>query len=482
MVSFGIEWDTHALIYLPKNNLPRGVLEKTSAIFQTNPNGTIISPGWTISLEGWYPHGRPESLGDCMFSMEVQMGVFDGNNIRSFQRSCGNFRETWNKMINDKKITIAGVEYDVLSYTADAANYTGNGNKFLDCARKKVGSHLKQDGKEWAYVDSLERVNGKMQFTTGIALENIINLFARVTRLVNLSKEIGTWDTDNIARKLYLNIVVDAYEYTRFQVSQLPFDGDLIACIMLCNYYLLSFRHESTGYIKARFLFKMRTNMASIYQHLSDANKIIFIVWKNWVITAPPDQKGFENTFLKNNIQVSDWLNGIINPTMIGYTIVPRNGGTMKAPSLGIYSVSSELLNDPRFTFTQINVDTAHIFNPDTRAAGTPPSITISEGVLDYDSGSMFSFDYGEWTMSGNNVYFEIRGPEAILTLLDTETLANKGGRQVSRTNIYKRGSLKIDELCEEVIRIVAFMRQISGPSIFVPWNSNDSLPTFPVS
>ena len=115
MTSFGIEWDTNVLIYLPEQKLPDGIIAKNTA---------VEGDKWSISLE----HIRfqdirkevPETEKDCMYSLEAQIGVFESKenkfNIGDINSSIRNFKGMWNTLLREGKITINNVPYPILTY------------------------------------------------------------------------------------------------------------------------------------------------------------------------------------------------------------------------------------------------------------------------------------------------------------------------------------------------------------------------------
>lgn len=110
MTSFGVEWDTNVLVFLPGKKLPEGTVIKVP--FYRNRENTV-----TMTLETW----QSKQEDDCLVSLEVQFGPFESKDekqfsIEEYRKTCGGFMELWKHIINSKKVQIRGERYDILIY------------------------------------------------------------------------------------------------------------------------------------------------------------------------------------------------------------------------------------------------------------------------------------------------------------------------------------------------------------------------------
>jgi hypothetical protein len=460
MTSFGVEWDSTALLYLGQSGqLPAGVIEKTPA---------VTGEGWTLSLEGTNPakkrtgdENTERSPVDCMYSIEAQLGVFKSKNdqefnIDGYMKACQSFKIYWENMMSSRHVTINGDRYPLLTYipVPYGTKSTPNRKFYMDCARSSEGVLQGTNLGDWAYRDSLKSVKGKPQLTVGIRLKYVTSLFKGIVSLFNTCKkdDSGCYSVPVRGSMYILDKMYSISEgYAKALVFNTP---NLDSMILLTTYFLvvllgISSEGDFKGYIKSRYSIKLRSNLRVIYDDvLTIDEKRVYEDWATGI--SEDDIVGFNDP---NGI-VIEWYTGFFVKPLVGYTIEAMPGVDLKVPSLGIYAADTVKLSK-YVVLTKVLVDKGY--------SEKPPSLRIVEGVdgsptiVYKNADDIMRFDYMEWGTTGDIVYLELRGLMSLFSL----------ARGVS-TGVYKdyskhQGGTSEEALCSFIKYVVS---NVLNPSL----------------
>lgn len=418
MTTFGIEWDTSAIICVedPTTLKEKGVIKKDAK--------------WTITTESFFPRGKKYEINenDSIWSLEVQMGVFESSNpiefnIREFARTCYSFNREWTKMINASKIN----NFDILTYVNTKENIDNKQN-YLDCNLKVPGVYELDKNYKMAYRKILNHIRGVPQITIGINLEYVIGLFKKLKDLLDYcdrekrDKEVYAYKTVKIVGTAY-NDTLSFFE--EHKIPEIPENKNLFAFMLLCNNMLLGLDKEYTSYLKSNFMFKIRTNLRGIYENLSDNEQNIVNIWVN--------EKKCNNLLSSLAKDYFDRLIGVGEPTL-GFKITNINNNLSEVSPLGIYSMSDDAV------LKLFELDEKIQIEPElyTYVTGTAPELYINnENKLDYkEKSDILNFDIGEWYYNGNTVHIEVRGFSTILDLLELQYLEKNKLKNNNKINL----------------------------------------------
>lgn len=414
MASFGIEWETNALML----DMPEGKREKRPI---------IKNDKWSITLEGirFYQirdgkKERPENDEDCQYNLEVQIGPVISNNYGSFDYrgvmdSCNHFfKNIWSKILDKKHIVIDGKEYPVLSYSI------GNTaeERFEDCKLSMPGTLNNTEGNEWGYIKSLNNIYGKAQFTIGLKLKDVFAVFRRIVKLyVDCSEDETKCST--ILRRGHLYFIINAYFDTYEECLELnrPISPELLSFIMLVNYSLYVNKIPWKKYFKALFLIKPRTNFACIYNLLSNDDKDTFDEWVEKCIFERMTDKLEENKSVEDmdseivekiNEEISSlkkWFDDIKNPTQKCYLIA-------NSEAVGKY----ELVTSDNKEIIETSRKVPCALYPGYKKFS---KVDFEDGKIVH---TIWGQDLQEWSAGPNGeIYLEFRSVETIYSLISKE-------------------------------------------------------------
>jgi hypothetical protein len=420
MSSFGIEWDTNVLVYMPGNKLPEGIVQKTPVIFGKN---------WTITLEGWHPEGQ--SAQDCLYSLELQLGVFksktvDTFNIEEFRQACADFTKYWNNIIDKKSVTIGKNAYHLVILSKECPR---GQVCYSDCARTVPAVSRRP-----SYTEVLAgEVFGIPQITCGIQLEKTVDLFHYF-----YEKELNS----RMPFSILLMTIKATYDVVGRQILEmqdqhgLEIDNPKTVALLLWSYYYLLVMEgipaRQGGYIKSFFALKLRTNLLVIYDYLDKVEQEKYRKWLG--LMDNPGNPGFSR--LSKPEKIRAFVNSMTGVSVPGYKITNLRGKKSNVPSLGIFTV-------PPYMSGQISYEKIGVFTPEYNRR-PPPLLKYSDGIVQYHSG-VASFDYGEWVMDGNMIFVEIRIPTAFYVL---EKVGKDGENQ----------QIKSAQLCEYMNGIIQIL------------------------
>lgn len=408
MTSFGVEWDTNVLVFLPDKKLPEGTVIKVP--FYRNRENTV-----TMTLETW----QPKREDGCLVSLEVQFGPFESKDekqfsIEEYRKSCGRFVEVWKRIINSKKVQIGENYYDILIYSKNG--------KFLDCAKTITKRGV-------GYTDEffLENTAGTPQMTIGVELKYIISIFSNTSLLYNQSDP-----------NLTLLTIFQAYSITGYYCADNGIrDLNIISFLILIVYYILClFVHKGDRkqtYEKAYFGFKIRTNYRIIYESIGSPEKEV------------REYLDYLEQYDNNMIEIIRiFRHDLFNPIK-GYSIQEYS---IQGYSKLLLSPLTIVNNNPKGNFKSVNVFPSWARNL--------PDVIEKEGTISFKQSP--SFDFGEWTIGKNNmIYIEIR---FIIELLNT----------IYKSNI--NYNVNIERLCADVIPFIEkFLNECLNvnPTIIIP-------------
>jgi hypothetical protein len=409
MLSFGIEWDTNALTL----ELPTGKKEKLPV---------LEGKDWSLTLEGIDFHklrdnekDNPDRKEDCMFSLEVQIGPFISNSMKLntgiITRAIQNFyKEVWNGIKTNKHITVDGKNYPVLSYAIGGTKET----RYKDCKLKENGTLKNFKGSDWGYITSLDNVTGRTQFTIGIPLGYVPNIFRMYVKLL---KDCMNHETKcyTIPRKSYLNLLTEAYFDSYKQCQQINelkltdyISYNVLSLIMLCNYTINITNTETKSYTKSLYHCKPRSNFASIYQNVLEAEeKDVFDIWAkyrtdNYHSITTIDSEGYEiSDPLLSKAELSEWFDQITKQPMLAYTVSSKKIGKYQI----VTTKNQEIIKNAK-----------KVYYAPLPGGGPDVADIVGGEIVIIKLGQ----DLQEWTTGPNNeVYFEFRAPETVLALTE---------------------------------------------------------------
>lgn len=405
MTTFGIEWDTHALLY-PSDGKYDDSQDKV-----LNPSN--IS-NVQFSIEGWdakekifkeEKNQQLESNIDCFKSLEIIMGIFHGNeksfNIQEFLETCEEFKIRWNEILESRKININNKEYQLLTYfqtTDEKSEYIPL--SFKNCKRDITG-YIKEDSKYFGYINQLQKIKGVPQITFGVRLKYIVNLFQSFYNFITIN------NNQNIPATVKRILI--SYQISRYQLGKLAprenflgkinskkADDDILnlfSFILLCNYFLITIILPAVSYKKALFLFKLRSNLRYIYDTIISEKykELLKNDWKNLLIESI--QKNPEN--FDNNLELIEKILYKIETFWKG--VFEDNNEFVKLATI----LDPNDLRLVRSYDQQKN--TIKVYSHFRKNV---PEI-LDNGKLNTDD--VYNFDIGEWRTHNDIVFLELR-------------------------------------------------------------------------
>jgi hypothetical protein len=451
MTTYGIEWDTDALINIKHQQLSdANIAEKIAALHGEN---------FTITLESKYfedymlkkskkTEEEIKSIIEntfCQFTLEAQIGVFKNPNdnafgIESLHETLRNFTNVWNNIIENKQIILNEKPFSVLAFTyvgnIESYKLTHPGRKiYKDCSRTKQG--LIYDTK-YAYIDNLDDVLGKVQMTCGMKLKYISHLFKKIAILVHRCEKHETkCNTIPYAEtNAYLLYTVrDAYLNTWDElIDENIFNKDgsiansedaesynnLLSFYMIINYYMMIRREiirrtnennrldavkskeprlDVPEYGKGGFSIKMRTHFVCIFNMLSENCKTIF----NKLISKYYHVEDYKliRSLTGNDVELLEMY------------INPNNGNPFE-----IFQLDDNVVD--RDIYTKINIPVINSTMFSMYDENKKLMYLKMKMVNDKLVSIMGRIEFGEWwTPAGSDiVHFELRTLDMITALL----------------------------------------------------------------
>ena len=418
MTSFGIEWDTQALVFV----------ENQKKTWQLPEKGTVYQDGkMKITTEDWSMLNYIDATDypdSCKQTLEFALGVFyddkpNSFNIDEFQTVCDQFRTFWYNLINsdDKSFLInrgkfKGSRAHVLTYANHKTSVALNREVYSDCGSKNPGGFTAHRGdiqQYWAYIKGLERVIGKPQVTIGFELHRFTYLMRSITQLYTYVKDfIHPVDSpllDVIVKSVGLEEQFTTGVVDLDLVNTSDFTSDMKAFILMFVYYVESDKYftalrenNPNTYKKAIFTLKPRTNLAFIYYNMFDETQRGLLL--DWML------------YYSLGDTIADKLYEQLTSSMdvhIGqvFTSVPDNA---EIAPLGIYTLSPSQLEKFKGQYRDVRYIPAYI-------GAKAPGITDNYKYNDIDE--LLGFDIGEWYSPDNNtIVIELRGFDLLLRLV----------------------------------------------------------------
>jgi len=422
--SFGVEWDTNALLLIDKSqdNL---IMEK----------GTIQSGNnWTITKESYNP--MQKAPGDCFASLEAQLGVFYSTNPTRFDstnyyRTCSEFQSAWKRIIETRQIevhntsTVFPVLTTVISHKMPT---TTLGTRWSDCERTIPGYNAyytnpsepldPRNLRYQSYVNNLDKITGIPQLTMGFQLQYCLSVWDYTSKLLD------NWKTRPdmlgvLKSGMAVQRIATAWTATINQVVHLTSKGESMTLsvsnlILLCNNHLIGLNKHDVKYLKSAMLYKVRTNLRGIYDAFDDNDKELFDKWCS-VILHTPGLVPYETPVWS----VSDWIEHFYSP-LKGYVIthIPDNI-TTNLSMIGIYSIEPgtlDIMQGWNLKFREVNYISSYRSSYSYILA--PRIMLDNMGNLRYvDNTEILNFDVGEWCYNGQ-IIMELRGMDTIYQLI----------------------------------------------------------------
>lgn len=490
MTSFGVEWDTSALINLaldpkpgqknqPLQLLPPGTSEKVPFVYGDK---------WTLTLESINISEKHSSgndkKDDCLYTLESQLGVFRSDdpskfNTSEFKEVCAKFNKFWINMINMQGIVRKNKFYPVLAHqTINNADIDQGKKYFIDCQKKKPGLIEGKEGLMWAYTDLLKSMHGAPQVTVGIELKRVLSLFKFIISHFNRCMKEDTtgkpcksmkktWFLFGNIKKAYYNTVAQlrVMGYTKFEKIV---NENITALIVLTNYYFISMvdgllkdiKGTEFMYIKAFYILKLRSDLRVMFDTFSPSQQEFYRLWAtnyftSWKFNGLKINESPEDSELEKKNK--DYINGEIKNKLIywfykffinvdtAYMIFPKGDTPIMVNKIGLYSISPDQLNIIK---NHADVKKVKICKADW--SGNPPHIIYTDGVIKYkNSDEILGFDYMEWGIQNSNIFIEFRGMHLIYNLY----------RRVHR-NLYEEDirlfrSMDSEDLCKYIVKFM---------------------------
>lgn len=452
MTTIGVEWDTTALICDSKNSFR----EKFPI---------IKSPYYSITTESWQQYKTED---DCIWSLEVNLGPFKAT-YGALDTYYNNFVQGWEYIITNKSIN----ESPIVTYSIISDE---NQTYYSDCCKTKRG--YSDVDKKKAYVDSLQNITGNPQITLGFPVKDKF-IFKRISFMSNRKRTLEEQSNKKIEELIkFLNSITSWYDIfqaynknldihekkslkgsnsiTKLLVESWNFSknqeniSELAQIILFLIIYNIIVRiyYKSiitSGYLKAFFLLKPRTNIGTIINLLSKNEKTqIKKLCKDFDFFNYFISKDFPNINLENEIFVNiiEYLTSIFpeneNEKPIGYVLVgpiPENIiidvpniSHKKGFNKNIFNFSSSTLGE----FDKLGIEYEEItysYDTDTTFGAKIPELILKEGHLQYKNGSdeVLNWDIGEWAYDPNNpqIIVECRAPLTLLQLYHIKRLQN---------------------------------------------------------
>ena len=492
MTSFGVEWDTAALINLalpPKpghednhlQKLPPGSLEKVPFIHGDK---------WTLTLEKTNMNKKRRTSNvykeiDCLYTLESQLGVFNSRdpskfNTDAFKEVCVNFNQFWVNMIKRQGFTRKGRFYPVLAHYPIKKEDKSK-KYFVDCRRTFPGLVKGEDNLMWAYTDLLASVGGKPQVTIGIELKRVLSIFKFIVVYFNRCMQEDTtgkpcrsmekaWFIIGIIKKSYYNTVaqLNVMGYTKFGRIV---DDNIIAFIVLTNYYFVTMVDRmrlildgaGSTYNKAYYMIKLRSNLRVIFDTFTEEQQEFYTLWAtnyftSWEFNGLKIKKTMADSELEKIKK--DTINGDIENKLVywfykffinvdtAYMISPNGNTPVMVNTLGLYSITPDQMDT---ISNHVDIKKVKIYRADWTEP--PPHIIYEDGVIKYqDSNEILGFDYMEWGVQESNIFIEIRAIHLIYTL------HRRVSKKLYEEDISLFNSVNSNDLCQYIVSFMKIM------------------------
>ena len=429
MTSFGIEWDSDALVNIKE--LPHGIKERRAA---------LKGHGFTITLEGIFfddkrKTNKEHREEDCGFTIEAQLGVIKssrdnffghdyGEKVYTLQDATSNFNKVWNTIIKNKKIVINDIPYPVLAYIYGPINssfFKDSRGKpletYKDCNLTSPGT-IPDGNIDWAYIKNLDNILGKVQLTCGMKLKYFPNLFKQFTLLINqCQSHYSRCNTIPTVREtdMFLLSIKTAYINTWKQLIEegdfdeagntlkgrsVEFSHNYLAYQMITNYNNLIREKiiqekikgkRSCEYSKACYSIKIRTNSARICEIVGNEDQNCEIDNPQIAITSIHEH-GF------NPLE-------LFRPTPEALIYIKKNRGDIRLVEIS----NNTWLYLPIIDFEE----------------GTSKIYLYKTGDIDFE----------EWWSEDDTIHFELRTLEIITALINGAPYAEQG-RDLNEANM----------------------------------------------
>ena len=462
MTSFGIEWDTPAMIYFGDQ----------IKLFPVEVP-ILTQKKWAITLEAMDWKKRNPQVTDCMFTVEAQLGIFRSRkknkfNVSEFLETCKDFTNFWEQIIKTKHIQLGKKYYPVVAYVYNKTSSISD-NPFIDCGMTIPGYFKHKANMLSYYADTLEYVKGKPQITIGIGLEYVIPVFSHIIKYFELC-EVN--DTTGLpcrsleSVKWVFVMMRSAYANTAKQLSILGINSfdeigkDVVSLILLTNYQFIIFFQKvmreirSKKIVKSYYGIKLRSNSRIIYDKLLSTKQQKFYLYWATNLAFTDGMKGFQDP----NELVTNWFYNFFYNTPIAYSIKSKqNKINIQVPKIGLYSISKEQIQKLQKYVYILPVK----YSKPIWSNHIPPHIVFENNTIKYrDYQEVLEWDYMEWGLDQSNIVLELRNIFLLYTLVYRVKTNNY------KKNIGLANSVKSKVLCKY---IKLFMELILTPALNIP-------------
>jgi hypothetical protein len=451
MTTLGIEWDTTALICDTKNSF-----KEKFPILKTSY--------YSITTESWnHNTARKNQVNDCFWSLEVNLGPFNAKK-HVWEQYYSNFHSDWTNIITTKNLLIDGIENPIVTYSK--INIEKPPEKYYsDCCKTQKGyyttkSNITGQDIHKAYIDYLNTIRGTPQITLGFKLhsEKIAEKTSFMKRKIyetlpknDLVKFLNKIENNyerlkadpNYKQTKFLkggdkiiNLLLNSWIFAKNQlnISEL---GKIILFLIIYNINVRIFFSSinTSGYLKAFFLLKPRTNIGTIIHLLSENEKTQIkhlckdLDFLKYFISEDFSNINFEEIDV---INITEYLTSIFSENEhekpIGYVLV---GPIPENIIIDVPSIShKEGFNKNIFNFSRSTLDTFDklgikyeqiTYSYDTTFGAKIPELILKNNHLKYKKGAeeVLNWDIGEWAYDPNNpqIIVECRAPLTIVQL-----------------------------------------------------------------
>jgi hypothetical protein len=431
MTSFGIEWETNILVAFKSNKLPEHVIEKASI---------SMDDKWGITFEGFNSNKYRDDLykkdindnTDCGYGIEMNMGVFRSKFKNSFNMTelddvADNINDYLINLMKTAEISIYNTNYNVVSFVTKKMNDSSRDDLYSDCmlTNRVDWQNKDREVSELLFLKNPSRYYGRPQLTVGFDILYVANLFRLIIKRMNDLKyenydeyNTGVGRTNLIHIEPIYMITISQYLFMS-NYTHIGFNVDmsmLFSFMLLVNYnlYIINYPVKGAKYLKAKFPFKLRTNLACIKRDLSTHTKLYADQW----LEQMKSQKFINLKDKTSDFDHIEFLESLIqNKFNDAYRfIIPKDCilSTQLSP-LGIYHIN---INDKQKMITSgiTLVDVPH-FSFSNRKNAAEIIINNQNNIVYKNASEIVQNDFGEWDFIGNIVHIEARGVSRLYNL-----------------------------------------------------------------
>ena len=513
--SFGIEWDTRALIGITPKNTKKYISEKKPV---------VIAPWGQITTENWYIDIENES--GCLYSLEIDLGPVyletpgfsdhflpkqgetkDGGST-SWDEKLSAFKRFWDEVIRSKRITTTmGDPFEVLTYGTSAKElsrlcvsdptckicWTAAGLKRFKSVKKPLLSEVSPNdldkriiGKHgWSYIKKLylgkgffevcknnlstkclqkgdgviyhklmNSIIGTPQITVGMTYTRVIDLFRRINVSYKQFKQFGD-SSHKLRSESHIERISEAFRRFDENVDNDKSDEANLILIVIIYDYLTFHRYNTLKKEGVNVSYFKAYYMLKFRTNVRAMYQLLSNDLQDYI------EEGF--MFATEDIPGYEWL-ASFSAGKIGYVIdkVPKKIKCL-VPLVSIFSMSDKMkkwCDKQKVTYKSVEY-----FHP---LENTAPELWYTKNSIHYGNktgqdeaeAELLRFDIGEWHpyIEQGNVHLECRG---VITLYQLSVVNNANASDNWKANNWMtkiKLGMDIDKLTEIVPAVLKYM------------------------